>query len=254
MSNYFEFVSRELLSKLEQVKQYITRHNQTIGILTEEILREFLRNHLPKIVSIEQGFILNSDGAISKQCDILIYDSQAFAPFYRVNDIVVIPSEAVIAIIEVKTTISKQIFHSAIDYFKSLGYLENTRKYLFIFNSSSIEKINSYLHSYKHKGSYQYFDHDTFHHLPDEITGINSSFHLKKDYVITDRDALGYTSWFYEDSKGTEINAIQHFYLSLYQQVETYIDENYKKTALKQRATYHEMSPKFARAIELFDM
>ena len=60
-------------------------------------------------VSVEQGFILSQNGKMSKQCDILIYDSHYFAPIYRINDIVVVPSDSVIAIIEVKTTITKKI-------------------------------------------------------------------------------------------------------------------------------------------------
>ena len=92
MSNYFELVSQELLSNLAQVKVYMKKHNPTIGILIEEILRDFFRNHLPKIVSVEQGFILNSDGKLSKQCDIIVYDSQMYSPFYRINDIVVVPA------------------------------------------------------------------------------------------------------------------------------------------------------------------
>jgi len=89
-----------------------------------------LRQNLPKIVSVEQGFILTSEGELSKQCDIII--------------------------------------------------------------------------------------------------------HLKKDYVITDGDYMGYTSYFYEDREGTEINALLHFYLSIYEEVEAYI----QKLQLSDKQTY----------------
>jgi hypothetical protein len=87
VKNYFELVSQELLSKLNQIKTFIKKHNPAIGILTEEILRDFLRSHLPKIVSVEQGFILTTNGELSKQCDLIIYNSQTFAPFYRVKKV-----------------------------------------------------------------------------------------------------------------------------------------------------------------------
>ncbi|MFC6673699.1 DUF6602 domain-containing protein [Marinobacterium aestuariivivens] len=254
MSNYFEFVSQELLIKLAQVKSYITKHNPTIGVLTEEILRGFLKDHLPQLVSVEQGFIINDKGELSKQCDILIYDSQLFAPLYRVNDIVVVPSESVLAVIEVKTTINKNIFHKVIDYFKSFDYLPNAKTYLFIFNSNSIEKIGDYFHSYEHKGSYQLFDHDTYQYLPDEITGINESFHLCKDSVITNTDMIGYSSWFYEDSKGSEINALQHFYSSIRRVVDSYIEKNYRSVNFKEKNDYRDLKLKSIFAIELFDM
>jgi len=254
MSNYFEFVSQELLIKLAQVKSYITKHNPTIGVLTEEIVRGFLKNHLPTLVSVEQGFIINSKGEISKQCDILIYDSLSYSPLYRINDTVVIPSESVLAIIEVKTTINKSIFHKVIEYFKSFDYIPNVKKYLFIFNSSSIEKIESYFHSYQHKSDHQIFDHDTFQYLPDEITGINESYHLRKDSVITDRDMIGYSSWFYEDSKGSEINALQHFYTSVRSTVDEYIEINYRNITPHKQDDLSNLKLKSIFAIELFDM
>ena len=98
MVDYFQLVSDELLIRLNQVKKFIKKHNPTIGILTEEILRTFLKNNLPKSISVEQGFILSQNGEMSKQCDILIYDSHYFAPFYRINDIVVVPADSVIAV------------------------------------------------------------------------------------------------------------------------------------------------------------
>ncbi|WP_217511772.1 DUF6602 domain-containing protein [Vibrio metschnikovii] len=254
MTNYFELVSQELLGKLAQIKAYITKHNPTIGVLTEEIVRDFLSTHLPNVVSVEQGFILYENGNISKQVDILIYDSQAYAPFYRINDIVVVPAESVIAVIEVKTSITKQIFHSVIKYFEALDYLPNAKTYLFMFNSKELHQINSYFHNYKHKGDYQLFDYDTFQYLPDEITGINSSFHLKKSDVISERDMLGYISWFYQDSKGTEINALQHFYMSIYTHVEHYLENNYTTKQLKKRSDYHQMNLQSVLAIRLFDM
>lgn len=135
MSNYFHFRSQELLLKLAQVKHFITKHNPTIGVLTEEIIREFLSDHLPDIVKVAEGFIIDKDGNLSKQCDILVYDSHSFSPHYRVNNVVVVPAASVLAIIEVKTTINKQIFHGVIDYFKSFDYIKTAKTYLFIYNS-----------------------------------------------------------------------------------------------------------------------
>lgn len=254
MSKYFELVSQELLIKLAQVKSFITKHNPTIGVLTEEVLRDFLKTHLPNTVSVEQGFIIGDNGMLSKQCDILIYDSQSYAPLYRVNDIVIVPSDSVVAVVEVKTTINKSIFHNVIDYFKSFDYLPNATTYLFVFNSNSINKIGEYLHSYKHEGEYQLFDHDTFQYLPDEITGINKSFHLRKDRVITDRDMIGYSSWFYEDSEGSEINALQHFYKSVSGVVDSYINKSYRNIKYQSKDVHKGMKLNSIFAVELFDM
>ncbi len=192
-NEYFRLKSEELLNELSQVKTFIKKHNPTIGILTEEILRKFLVTFLPKGISVEQGFVVGASGELSKQIDILIYDSHRFAPYYRINDIVVIPSTSVIAVIEVKTTVkSKTAFHEIINYFysisKQLHY--NASKHLFIYNSATVGMLEDYFHSYRHIGDYQKFDHDTFQNLPDVITGINSSYHLEKDYVTFESDKM----------------------------------------------------------------
>lgn len=253
MSNYFHFRSQELLLKLDQVKHFITKHNPTIGVLTESIIREFLSDHLPDVVTVAEGFIIDEEGELSKQCDILVYDSHSYAPYYRVNNIVVVPAAAVLAIIEVKTTINKQIFHSVIDYFKSFSYMENVKTYLFTYNSQSISHIGKYFLNYKHPGKYQSFDHDTYCFLPDVIAGMNESYFLQKSAVITDRDMFGYMSYFYEDMEGTEISALQHFYLSIRSAVDEYIDKTYKNKKSKPKND-HAMKSTHITGFGLFDM
>ena len=231
MVDYFRLVSEELFIKLSQVKTFIKKHNPTIGILTEEILRAFLQDYIPKGVSVEQGFILNKNGMLSKQCDVIIYDSQLYAPFYRINDIVVVPAESVISIVEIKTTVTKQIFHKVINYFKSFtDILEpGTGKHLFIYNAPTVSYLNEYFNNFKHTGDYNCFDHDTFYELPDTITGINSSYHLRKDYVVFDRDMMGYMSYNYETEKNIDVSSLELFFSNVYNEVETYLNSKLPK-------------------------
>ncbi|MFK7810667.1 MAG: DUF6602 domain-containing protein [Saprospiraceae bacterium] len=259
MVEYFRLVSEELLIKLNQVRAFIKKHNPTIGLLTEEILRSFLKEYIQKGVSVEQGFILNKNGELSKQCDIIIYDSDLFAPFYRINDIVVVPHEAVISIIEIKTTVTKQIFHHVIDYFKSFAEIINyskTNTHLFIYNSPNTGKLNEYFQNYTHPGDYQEFDHDTFQYLPDTITGINSSFHLRKDYVVFESDMMGYTSYNYENEKNLEISSLELFYLKIYSDVEEYLNTKISNSEFtySRKGYGEERKLKSIFAIELFHM
>jgi hypothetical protein len=258
-NEYFRLKTEELLNELSQVRTFIKKHNPTIGILTEEILRKFLVTFLPKGVSVEQGFIIGTNGELSKQIDIVVYDSHRYAPYYRINDIVVIPSIAVIAVIEVKTTVkSKTAFHEIINYFYSLSnqLQYNTEKYLFIYNSATISKLESYFKSFKHPVEYQEFDHDTFKNLPDVITGIDSSYHLKKDYVTFESDKMGYTSYNYKDNTDKDISSLELFYKDIYGKVSNYLIGNVDLD----HGNQHEFDIKNDRtlksifAIELFDM
>jgi len=146
---------------------------------------------------MEHGFI-NQEGTLSRQIDILTYDNQLFSPLYRINNIVVIPNVAVLHVVEVKTTVNSNVaFHDIIRYFEAISPIlgNKTKNHLFIYNSAPVQRLCTYFQTLKHKGDYQKFDHDTFQYLPDAITGINSTFHLRKDYVIFDRDAKGYLSY-----------------------------------------------------------
>lgn len=255
MSQYFDHVTQQLHSKIRQAKFYVTKHNPTTGALAEAVLRQFLQEHLPNGVSVEQGFITSPDGGLSKQCDILIYDSQRYAPFYRAGEMVVVPAEAVIALIEVKISLNKNGFCDVIKYFQSFGTFGcHFRTYLFMFNAPRLQTIDSWFHSYPHPGRHKEFDHDTFQVLPDEITGLDSSYHLKKDYVIHTRDAMGYLSYFYEDQEGTAISALELFFLSVYRVVEEHI-QAHTRVRLVPRADYHNnRASRSIAAIDLFPM
>lgn len=175
MNNYFDLVNQELLNKLQQIKCFVKNHNPTIGILTEEILRDFLTNYIPKSAEVKQGFIINKQGELSKQCDIIIFDNINFSPIYKIKDLVIVPSESVIAVIEVKTSVTKSKFEEIIKYFENISKFTECKKYLFIYNSVDADKIIEYL---KKHGPY---DEISFQSLPDYITGLDESYHLQKN-------------------------------------------------------------------------
>ncbi|WP_400263111.1 DUF6602 domain-containing protein [Sphingobacterium sp. SG20118] len=255
-NEFYRLKTEELLNELSQVKTFIKKHNPTIGTLTEEILRKFLLTYLPKGVSVEQGFVVDNAGVLSKQIDIIIYDSQLFAPFYRINNIVIVPNNSVIAIIEVKTTVkSKTAFHDIIKYFNSISKQlhSNTSKYLFIYNSADVSRLGDYFHSFKHSTEYQKFDHDTFQHLPDVIAGIDSSYLLKKDYVVFERDKMGYTSYNYLDNTDKDISSLELFYKDINSKVHNYLSQA-AISKLSEVSIQDDNTLKSIFAIELFDM
>ncbi|MNG14515.1 hypothetical protein D3C84_982730 [compost metagenome] len=143
-----------------------------------------------------------------------------------------------------------------IDYFNSFKALEmDPKTYLFIFNAIKLSSLSKYFANYPHPGDYKEFDHDTFHFLPDEITALDGSYHLAKSSVIHDRDAMGYLSYFFDDLKGTEINALEQFFISIYSHIEDYIKaHNAGAAALTPRAAYHQRKVTSIAGIDLFAM
>ncbi len=75
------------------------------GNENELALAEVLKGFLPIKYGVEtNALVIDRNGAVSRQCDIVIYDSFHFPKYFRK----VYPVEIVLAVIEVKTNLSKQ--------------------------------------------------------------------------------------------------------------------------------------------------
>lgn len=82
-------------------------HPGEFGTYREAICKRFLEFIIPKKLSIDNGFLINSNNEVSTQCDIIIYDSK-HTPLIQTNELQrFFPVETVCAIGEVKSTLSK---------------------------------------------------------------------------------------------------------------------------------------------------
>jgi hypothetical protein len=78
-------------------------HSGEYGRLRESLVRDLLRNFLPDIYGISQGFIVTPNGEVSSECDIIVYARQ-FTPTLRTPEQQrFFPIESVIAVGEVKS-------------------------------------------------------------------------------------------------------------------------------------------------------
>jgi hypothetical protein len=101
---YFESLTQELNSVKDRVRQIIGSNSwQTDGEWKESVLRGILRRHLPTNVGVGRGFVVEPEGC-STQIDILLYDSTK-PLLYRDGDLVLLTSDAVLGIVEVKTRV-----------------------------------------------------------------------------------------------------------------------------------------------------
>lgn len=122
---YFEQINDEF-NLLNKRLKLLIKHPTALGNETESILRDFLKTYIPKHYSIGHGFIFKKNNEISKQCDIIIYDSSFFPPIFKRGDFVIVSPEAVMTVIEVKTEIGKgETLESALDNIKSARQLNN---------------------------------------------------------------------------------------------------------------------------------
>jgi hypothetical protein len=101
-------------------------HPTTTGDTSEIYWSAVLREFLPERYRIGTGFAVDSDGGVSQQNDILIYDAQYSPLLWTNGNAVCVPIESVYAAIEVKQELNKDNFDEAVAKARALRALRPT--------------------------------------------------------------------------------------------------------------------------------
>jgi len=107
LKNLFDGLQSQMLSRLTTISENV-EHPTTQGDGTELNWIEMLKNYLPKRYKVDKAFVLDHEGNLSDQIDIVIYD-QHYSPFlFNESGILYVPAESVYAVIEVKPILNKE--------------------------------------------------------------------------------------------------------------------------------------------------
>ncbi len=106
LADLFCRLQRQLLAKQNLIRDVVL-HPGTKGDASELNWLELLRDYLPKRYRVEKAFLVDSNGTLSQQQDIVIFDRQ-YSPFIlNESGAVYVPAESVYAIIEVKQELNR---------------------------------------------------------------------------------------------------------------------------------------------------
>ncbi|MBT2288286.1 hypothetical protein J7E73_03870 [Paenibacillus albidus] len=87
-----------------QLRMAAERHHVTSGTFREDIWRSLFEQIVPRKFSIEQSvFIIDSNGRVSKEVDLAIFDEQYTPYIFRHGRIKYIPIEAVAVVVQCKS-------------------------------------------------------------------------------------------------------------------------------------------------------
>jgi len=126
LSEYYDLIQAELLGKKEALRKLAERlSSKVLGDYYEEIVREFLKRHLPERYAVAHGLIRSKD-KISTECDIIIYDKMQNAPLFKSGDAVIVSPFSVLAAIEVKSEITSEALEDAFEMINSIKEVEQT--------------------------------------------------------------------------------------------------------------------------------
>lgn len=113
--SYFNSYAAELVGKFQRIS-HLVAHSTTTGSYHEDILKSFIAHFLSNRFSIKSGFVFKDNDHVSKQIDIMVVDENYPATYiFQEGDFAIVRPEAVVAVIEVKTTLSAQQFKLSID-------------------------------------------------------------------------------------------------------------------------------------------
>ena len=105
LSELFASMQNQMSAQLSTNRSNII-HSVSKGDALENAWIEWLRKYLPNRYSVDKAIVIDSNGDISDQIDVVIYDNW-FTPFiFTQNGFHYIPAEGVYAIFEVKPDIS----------------------------------------------------------------------------------------------------------------------------------------------------
>ncbi len=136
LESLFESWSAEFSSKMSRVNDLIGgAHKPSVGNYREVLFRNFLRNFLPKDWNISTGFVIGEEGQVSRQQDVIIWKASETLPFLDESEFAIVPQNAVLAIIEVKSLLDRaqlrkalQCLHSPMFHNWRLGSKNNPWK------------------------------------------------------------------------------------------------------------------------------
>jgi hypothetical protein len=122
LTGYAALLGESFSTRVDLLERVIRgSHYPSLGRYKERLLARLIREYIPRSCEVGTGFVLfpheddspaggeqyhdplnQSAFAISRQCDLIVFDSNSVPPVFRDEDFVVVRPEAVRGIIEVK--------------------------------------------------------------------------------------------------------------------------------------------------------
>lgn len=112
---YLGGVAAEVEARVDRVRHLIGSKNWLAsGTYHESLVRELLRAHVPRRFAVSTGFVRWTDEYCSRQLDVVVWDTLSTAPLLEDGEFVVLPPDGIVAVFEVKTTLTRREFRNAL--------------------------------------------------------------------------------------------------------------------------------------------
>ena len=141
--NRLNNIIKQCLSEAQECTQL--EHHGMAGHVRQILVEKLLEPLLPEGIYIGSGKVTDSNGSLSSETDIIIYNRRTVPPILYDEKNGVFPIESIYYVIEVKTTLTKSEFEKSIRNGQKLRSLRGLQPHsaLFAFNSDLKESKDS---------------------------------------------------------------------------------------------------------------
>lgn len=119
MQRHYAGLTSQMLAEIESISEQM-HHQGEKGRNNELVLAEFLKQHLPSRYTVSSGKVVAAGGRESGQVDIIIHDRMYTPAFVLARAWSLVPVESVLAVISVKTTLTKPELKDALASIQSV--------------------------------------------------------------------------------------------------------------------------------------
>jgi RNA binding exosome subunit len=112
-----------LMAELDLARAAV-KHSTQKGSILEKAVLSLLESFLPEQIGVSEGIVIDSEGFVSNQLDVILYDKPKAQRFLNSASTKVVPAEFVYAVGEIKTSLDK----AAYDHFEAVQAAVKTVK------------------------------------------------------------------------------------------------------------------------------
>jgi hypothetical protein len=142
----FSKIVEDIISEINDAKRksesiHSAGNIRSSGDEVENLIREKISLFLPDRYMVKQGHIINSEGKVSNQFDIIIFDRLNTPKFFESsNKTVFYPIESVLAVGEIKKTLRSK---DPVDFGKKIKYLKEDMNRRLVVNTAYGNQVKS---------------------------------------------------------------------------------------------------------------
>ena len=114
LPEYLADVAKEMRIRSGAIRRAFATHKLSAGENREDLVANFLKDHLPRRFGIDTGLMVSSDGQFSSQADVVVVDHHSNAPLHVSGRNKLWPVESVYSLVEVKTQLSPRDIEDAL--------------------------------------------------------------------------------------------------------------------------------------------